>query len=122
MIFRRRLIYVQVHQDHFIARVIGVGPTIRRQCYALNNKNRPIGNFDQIRLSLKSIFKELAPGFSLRRPQALLHFIPDQYAVTQSELKGFKKAAERAGVSMCWMSKWATPHTDQELLSVFKAL
>ena len=66
--------------------------------------------------------KELTPEFSFRRPVALMHFVPEHYVPTQAELTGFKRAAERAGVSFCYLSKWETPHTDQELKVVQDAL
>lgn len=67
-IFRRQLIYVRVHQDHFIARVVGGDRTIRRQCHALGNRAGPIKDFSSIRPLLKAIFSELLPGFSLVKP------------------------------------------------------
>jgi hypothetical protein len=118
--FSRRIIYVQVHQDHFLARIVGGDKTIRRQCYALGNKKRPVSDFDKIRSCLKLLFKELSPGFSILKPWALLHFVPNCYTVSQPELAGFKRAAERAGVGFCYLSKWETPHTDKELLPLFQ--
>ena len=75
-IFRRRLIYVQVHQDHFIARVVGGDRTIRRQCHALGNRTGPIKDFSALQPQLKVIFSELLPGFSFVKPWGLLHFDP----------------------------------------------
>ena len=118
--FTRRILYIQAHQDHFLARVLGGERTIRRQCHALGNEQHPVTDFGKIRDCLKPLIKELAPGFSLLRPWALLHFIPDLYPVTQPELAGFKKAAERSGVGFCFLSKWATPHTDKELIPLFQ--
>ncbi|MDX5299507.1 MAG: hypothetical protein LPK85_11235 [Gammaproteobacteria bacterium] len=112
---RRRLIYVQVFPGHFTGRVLGDKRTIRRDCHSLDNRHAEIKDFARIKDSLRSIFKELSPGVSLRRPIALMHFIPEHYAPTPTELKMFKKTAERAGVSFCWISKWETPHTDREL-------
>ena len=117
---KRKILYIQVHQDHFVARVVGGDRTIRRQCHALGNEQHPVTDFGKIRACLRPLIKELAPGFSLLRPWALLHFIPDQYAVTQPELAGFKMAAERSGVGFCFLSKWETPHTDQELIPLFQ--
>ncbi len=42
-IFRRQLIYAQVHQDH--ARLVGGDRTIRRQCHTLGNRAGPIKDF-----------------------------------------------------------------------------
>lgn len=81
-IFRRQLIYVRVHQDHFIARVVGGDRTIRRQCHALGNRAGPIKDFSSIRPLLKAIFSELLPGFSLVKPWGILHFDPVEYPVT----------------------------------------
>jgi len=121
-ILRRPIIYVQVFPDHFSARIVGGERTIRRDCFALDNRRKPIADFEKIRAALRDIFKELAPGFSLRRPWALLHFVPEHYVPTQAELEGFKRTAERSGVSFCWLSKWETVHTDKELQSVFSAV
>ncbi len=51
-----------------------------------------------------------------------MHFVPEHYVPTQTELELFKKTAERAGVSFCWMSKWETPHRNRELELVWSAL
>jgi hypothetical protein len=96
--------------------------SIRRDCHALDNRRGPVEDFSRIRLLLKEMVRELAPGFSLRRPTALMHFIPEHYTPSQEELEQFKRTAERAGVSFCWMSKWETPHTDKELTDFFGAL
>ncbi|KGQ20607.1 hypothetical protein LF41_1144 [Lysobacter dokdonensis DS-58] len=120
--FRRHFIYVQVFPDHFTGRVLGDKRTVRRACHSLDNRRAEIKDFSRIRDPLRSMFKELSPGFSLRRPVALMHFVPSHYVPTQAELEGFKKTAERAGVSFCWMSKWETPHTDSELELVWQAL
>lgn len=44
-IFRRQLIYVQVHQSRFIAHVVGGDRIIRRQCHTLGNRARIIKDF-----------------------------------------------------------------------------
>ena len=119
-IFRRQLIYVQVHQDHFIARAVGGERTIRRQCHALGNRAGPISNFSTIRSQLKAIFSELKSGFSLRRPWALLHFDPVEYPITKEELAEFQKVAVRSGVSFCWLSTWEQHHEDKDLLTIFE--
>lgn len=113
--FRRPLIYIQVHPDHFLARVVGEGRSIRRDCHSLDNRRGELKDFSRIRSTLRSIVKELAPGFSLRRPLAVLHFVPQHYVPTPHELSMFKQVAERAGISFCLLSKWETPHTDREL-------
>lgn len=119
-IFRRQLIYVQVHQDHFIARAVGGERTIRRQCHALGNRAGPIRNFSTIRSQLKAIFSELKSGFSLRRPWALLHFDPVEYPITKEELAEFQKVAVRSGVSFCWLSTWEQHYKDKDLLTIFE--
>ncbi|WP_447937034.1 hypothetical protein [Thermomonas fusca] len=121
-LLRRPFIYIQVYPDHFTGRVVSESRSVRRDCYALNNRRSELKDFSRIRESLRSLIKELSPGFSLRRPVGLMHFIPEHYVPTQHELEAFKKTAERAGVSFCWMSKWETPHTDQELEEVRRAL
>jgi len=121
-LFRRPLIYIQVYPDHFTGSVVGEGRTIRRDCHALDNRRGELKDFTRIRQTLRSLVNELVPGFSLRRPVGLMHFIPEHYVPTQRELETFKKIAERAGVSFCWLSKWDTPHTEQELQEVRRAL
>lgn len=59
-IFRRQLIYVQVHQDHFIARLVGGDRTIRRQCHALGNRAGSIKDFSILRPQIKAIFSDHA--------------------------------------------------------------
>jgi hypothetical protein len=44
-ILRRQLIYVQVHQDHFVACVVAGDKSIRRECNALGNRAGPVRNF-----------------------------------------------------------------------------
>ena len=121
-IFRRRLIYIQVYPDHFTGRVVGAGLSIRRDCHALDNRPSELKDFSRIKQTLRSLIKELNTDFSLRRPVGLMHFIPEHYVPTKKELEAFKKTAERAGVSFCWMSKWETPHTDLELQDFWRAL
>jgi hypothetical protein len=120
--FRRHFIYLQVFPDHFTGRALGEKRTIRRDCHSLDNRRGEIKDFSRIRDTLRSMFNELSPGMSLRRPVALMHFVPKHYTPTQKELELFKKTAERAGVSFCWLSKWESPHTDAELELVWRAL
>jgi hypothetical protein len=120
--FRRHFIYIQVFPDHFTGRVLGDKRSIRRTCHSLDNRRKEIKDFSRIRDTLKSMFKELTPGFSLRRPVALMHFVPERYVPTRRELELFKKTAERAGVSFCWLSKWESPHTDRELALLWSVL
>ena len=120
--FRRRILYIQVFPDHFAGRVVNEDRRVRRDCHALDNRRAELEDFTRVRETLKSLVKELTPSFSLRKPTALMHFIPDHYRPSQKELELFKKTAERAGISFCWLSKWETPHTDRELTNVFSAL
>jgi hypothetical protein len=121
-LFHRPVIYIQVYPDHFLARTVGEERTIRRDCHSLDNRRGELEDFTRIREVLRGMFEELKPGFSLRRPVALMHFIPEHYVPTQRELETLKRTAERAGVSFCWISKWETPHTDRELIDVFRML
>lgn len=118
--FRRQLFYIQVHQDHFIARAVGGDRTIRRQCYALGNRAGPTRDFSDIRAQLKAIFSELKIGFSFVRPRALLHFDPVEYPITKEELAAFQTAAVRSGVSFCWLSTWEQRHEDKDLLDMLE--
>lgn len=119
-IFRRQLFYVQVHQDHFIARVVGGDRTIRRQCHALGNRAGAIRDFSNFQSKLKEVFSELMPGFSFFKPWALLHFDPVEYPITRDELVGFQKVALRSGVSFCFLSTWEQRHEDKDLLGMLK--
>ncbi len=119
-LFRRQLIYVQVHQDHLIARAVGGDRKIRRQCHALGNRAGPIRDFSPIRPQFKAIFSELRSGFSFLRPWALLHFDPVEYPITKEELAEFQTVAMRSGVSFCWLSTWEQHHEDKDLLTVFE--
>lgn len=119
-IFRRQLIYVQVQQDHFTARSVGGGRTIRRQCHALGKHAGSVRDVSAIRLQLKAIFSELKSGFSLLRPWALLHFDPVEYPITKEELAEFQTMAMRSGVSFCFLSTWEHHHEDKDLLAMFK--
>ncbi|PZS97125.1 hypothetical protein [Stenotrophomonas maltophilia] len=119
-IFHRQLIYIQVHQDHFIARLVGGDRTIRRQCHALGNRAGPIKDFSNIRPLLKATFSELMPGFSLVKPWGILHFDPVEYLITREELAGFQKAAMQSGVSFCFLSTWEQRHEDEDLLGMLK--
>ena len=121
-VLRRPILYIQVYPDHFAGRVLGGDHRVRKDCHSLDNRRSEIKDFSKIRQVLKSLVKDLSPGFSLRKPTALMHFIPEHYVPTQSELETFKKTAEKAGISFCWISKWETPHTDRELTNVFRAL
>lgn len=119
-IFRRQLFYVQVRQDHFIARLVGGDRTIRRQCHALGNRAGPVRDFSTIRPKLKELFSELTFGFSLLKPWALLHFDPVEYPITKEELAAFQRVAMRSGVSFCFLSTGEQRHEDKDLLDMFK--
>ena len=112
---------MQLFSDHFIGRVVGEDKSARRDCHALEN-SRGDPDFSRIRETLSSLVKELALGFSLRKPAALMHFLPEHYQPTQRQLELFKSTAERSGISFCWLSKWETANTDKELANVFRAL
>jgi hypothetical protein len=116
------VLYIQVYPDHFSARVVGGDRSIRKDCNALDNTRGELSDFERPRLALKELIHELVPGFSFRKPVALMHFIPEHYTPTQEEVASFKKTAERAGVSFCWISKWETPHTNSELENLAHAL
>ncbi|MDH5821990.1 hypothetical protein QFW77_03145 [Luteimonas sp. RD2P54] len=119
--FRKRNLYLLVFRDHFMGRVVGEDRRARRDCHALDN-TRGDPDFSRVGKALKSLVEDLAPGFSLRKPTALLHFIPEHYAPTQRQLALFKRTAERSGISRCWLSTWETPNTDRELAVVFRSL
>jgi nitroreductase len=121
-VLSKRILYIQVYPDHLFGRVVGEDKRARRDCLALDNRRAELKDFTRIRRALRSLIKELTPGFSLRKPTALMHFLPEHYQPTRKELEQFKLAAERSGISFCWMSQWETPHTDSELQSVAGAL
>ena len=118
---RKRILYIQVFPDHFMGRVVGEDRRARRDCHALDN-SRGDPDFSRVREALTSLVKELAPGFSFRRPTALLHFNPEHYQPTEAQLDLFMRTAERSGISFCWLSKWEVANSDQELANVFRAL
>lgn len=120
--FRRPMLYIQVFPDHFAARVVGEDRKVRKDCHALDNRCSELSDFERPRQALKEIVRELTPGIRFRKPMALMHFIPQHYTPTQREVAAFKKTAESAGVSFCWISKWKTPHTNAELKSLVDAL
>jgi hypothetical protein len=73
----RRLIYIQVHPGHFIARLHGDGGSIRRECSGLTHPRTLAGDFFAIQKSLKEIVRELStPWMRFVRPHALVHLIP----------------------------------------------
>ncbi|QGL65299.1 hypothetical protein FEO87_19390 [Stenotrophomonas maltophilia] len=119
-IYRRQLIYIQVRQDYFIARVVGGDRTIRRQCHALGNRAGAIRGFSTIRPKLKQVFSELMLGFSSFKPWALLHFDPVEYPITRNELVGFQRVALRSRVSFCFLSTWEQRHEDEDLLGMLE--
>ncbi|HGP0657813.1 TPA: hypothetical protein ACKP0Q_003047 [Stenotrophomonas maltophilia] len=118
------MFYVQVHQDHFIARslarLVGGDRTIRRQCHALGNRAGPVRDFSTIRPKLKELFSKLTSGFSLLKAWALLHFDPVEHPITKEELVGFQTVAMRSGVSFCFLSTLEQRHEDKDLLEMFK--
>jgi hypothetical protein len=119
--FKRPLIYVQVHQGYVVARLIGKSGSIRKDCDGLIHPRSLIGDFEKVRECLAVVFKELLPKLRLRRPWALLHMIPVvEGGYTTVELRGFKQAAEAAGISFCWLSTYERLHTDSELQEMFK--
>ena len=77
MLFRRKLIYVQVHAGHLIASVVGEGRSVRRACSALSHPRTLAGNFSEIVECLRAAFRELSSvHIRLLRPHVLVHLVP----------------------------------------------
>ncbi len=116
--FRRKVIYVQVHAGYFIARLIGDSRSVRRECQALAHPRTLAGDFTQIQAALASVFKEFwGPQMWLLKPHALIHLVPKvEGGYTNIELRAFKEAAECAGAKMSWMctDKYG-PLSDEQL-------
>jgi hypothetical protein len=99
---QRPVVYVQLHEGCFAARRAGDSRATRRDCPGLSHPRTLAADFDQIKETLSLLFKELLPRTRIRRPHALLHFVPRvEGGYTTVELRGFKQAAAAVGVSFC---------------------
>ena len=117
----RQLIYIQVHRGHFIAKNLGTGKTVRRECAALAHPRTVMGDFEAIAAAFKAALKELLPTINLLKPKGLIHLIPQlEGGYTNVELRAFKEAGETAGINFAFLSTLERPHTDTELLEVLR--
>ena len=117
----RPLIYFQVHRGHFIAKNLGTGKTIRRECAALAHPRTLMGDFEPISESFGAALKELLPAMNLFKPKGLIHLLPQlEGGYTNVETRAFKEAGETAGINFAFLSTLDRPHTDSEILEVLR--
>ncbi len=122
MLFRRKLIYVQVHAGHLIASVVGEGRCVRRPCTALSHPRTLAGNFSEIVECLQAAFRELSSAqMRVLKPHVLVHLVPKvEGGHTNVELRAFKEAAEAAGAHMGWLLDGKNgPLSDDQVEEVF---
>lgn len=121
----RKLIYIQVHPGHFIARVYGEGESIRRECSGLSHPRTVAGDFHAIRKVLAGLVRELSsPMMKVIKPHALVHFVHKvEGGYTNIELRAFKVAVEAAGARTGWLcdDKYG-PLSDSQISGFLSAL
>lgn len=117
--FKRPLIYVQVHRGHFIAKRVGSDRVVRKNCSGLDHPRTLMGDFPEIADSFSSAFKELYPAGRFFKPKALVHLMPVyEGGYTNVELRAFNEASAMAGAAFTFMSTFERPHTDAELAEI----
>lgn len=117
--FKRPLIYVQVHPGYFIAKRVGTDRSVRKQCGGLDHPRTLMGDFESVATAFKSAFKELYPSLRFFKPKALVHLMPTvEGGYTNVELRAFNEAAAMAGASFTFMSTFERAHTDSELVEI----
>ncbi|MBF6023972.1 hypothetical protein [Lysobacter niastensis] len=117
----RPLIYIQVYRGHFIAKHLGNGKTIRRECAGLDHPRTLMGDFQKVQDSFAAVLKELLPPVNLLKPKGLVHLVPAyEGGYTNVETRAFKEAGEMAGVNFAFLSTQDRPHTDSEVLEVLR--
>jgi hypothetical protein len=117
--FKRPLIYVQVHRGHFIAKRIGSDRVVRKSCAGLDHPRTLMGDFQVVADGFSSAYKELYPAVRFFKPRALVHLIPVfEGGYTNVELRAFNEASAVAGAAFTFMSTFERPHTDAELAEI----
>ena len=117
----RPLIYIQVHRGHFIAKNIGSGKAVQRECAGLEHPRTLMGDFHKVQESFSAALKELLPPLNLLKPRGLLHLVPVyEGGYTNVETRAFKEAGEMAGINFAFLSTLDRPHTDSEVQEVLR--
>ena len=115
--FRRKLIYIQVHPGHFLARVAGEPKSIRKECAGLTHPRTLARDFSSIEAAMKDILNEFQTFQSrILKPHVLVHLIPTfEGGYTQIELRAFREAAVAAGATFPWLldNKYGPLREDQ---------
>lgn len=123
--FRRKVIYIQVHAGHIVASVVGDGRRVRRSCVALSHPRTLAGNFHEIVECLRGAIQELSNlRMRFMKPHVLVHLVPKmEGGYTNIELRAFKEAAVVAGAHMGWLcdDKYG-PLSDHQVEEVFAAV
>src|SRR5687768_13131255 len=101
----RPLIYIQVHRGHFIAKRIGNGKAVRKECAGLEHPRTLMGDITKVEEAFSAALKELLPPINLIRPKGLVHLLPVyEGGYTNVELRAFKEAGETAGINFAFLS------------------
>jgi hypothetical protein len=117
--FKRPLIYVQVHRGHFTAKRVGTDRILRKSCVGLDHPRTLMGDFNKVHEAFAAAFKELCPAIAIFKPRSLVHLVPTvDGGYTNVELRAFKEAAEMAGAKFSFMSTFERTHTDAELAEI----
>jgi hypothetical protein len=117
----RPLIYIQVHRGYFVAKHLGTGKAVRRECAELTHPRTLMGNFHEVQESFSSALKELLPRMNLLKPKGLVHLVPAfEGGYTNVETRAFKEAGEMAGINFAFLSTLDRAHTDSEVLAVLR--
>lgn len=120
----RRFVYLQVHRDYLLGRVIGSGGiAIRKDSSHLSHPRSPFGEFMPMRNLIRLLLQELgAFRFGLIGPTALVHLVPEwKGGYTHAELRAFKQATEDAGVNFAFLlDHQYGPLTDHQVMDAFQ--
>ena len=117
--FKRPLIYIQVHSGYFVAKRIGSDRSVRKHCTGLDHPRTLMGDFHVVEACFKVALNELCLDRRFVKPRVLVHLIPDtQGGYTNVELRAFKEASLMAGAASSSTSTHERPHTDSEIAAL----
>jgi hypothetical protein len=121
----RKFVYVQVYRGYFFARIVKEGVDIRFECAGLTHPRTLCGDYESICEQFRAALRRLhAFRFGIVKPLALIHLIPSMdggYA--RAELRGFRQAAEAAGVGRTFfLDDKERPLSDEALIEIIPAL
>ena len=117
----RPLIYIQVYRGYFIAKHLGNGKSVRKECVGLEHPRTLMGDFHKVQESFAVALKELLPWINFLKPKGLVHLMPIyEGGYTNVETRAFKEAGEMAGINFAFLSTLDRPHTDSEILEVME--